>query len=139
VPQDITHAAAEELQVKLKEQLGDRPIIVITHNVTFGRLEKLSPNEAARVIHRIESVIYDKGEDTGICDADGNPIHVGDLEKGTAKLAVVDGPFDPDNPDDVKGLAAEHIDRSYVDKGGTIIEQSGAGEDEGGGDNGSGD
>lgn len=53
VPESTTVAGAQRLQQDLEAELG-RKVLLVTHNLQFMRMVRLSPSEAAAVIRRIE-------------------------------------------------------------------------------------
>ena len=56
VPSTTTNKAADSLQQNLVLALGG-PVLVITHNVSFMRVQKLSNTDAAKVYKRVEAGI----------------------------------------------------------------------------------
>lgn len=62
VPISISHRAAHELSERLVAELG-QPVLLVTHNINFLTLERLSKAEAEKVVDRIMSnVVEDKLE-----------------------------------------------------------------------------
>lgn len=53
VPPSISHQTAKALEESLKTELG-KPVMILTHNVQFLRVAKMSPKDVNKVIKEVE-------------------------------------------------------------------------------------
>lgn len=53
VPETMSGHAAQELNQKLSEHFGGKDICIVTHNISFLRLRRMSPREAAKISARL--------------------------------------------------------------------------------------
>ncbi len=59
VPSSISHRAANALSTKLVEEFK-RPVVIVTHNINFMKLERLDKAEAEAVTGRVTSRVVEE-------------------------------------------------------------------------------
>lgn len=97
VPPTISHNAARNLRVQLSEGFG-RPVIIVTHNIEFLEVTRLSSKQALAVAKRLyvpQGAEVDDGESVSEAgDGDGDGRGSGVRQGGRGGLTVLPGGAD---------------------------------------------
>lgn len=94
IPETTTLAAASVIRKEAMEAFK-RPVMIVTHNIEFVKVEKLSTAEATTVLREIDELTHPKPEQP-------KPAEVVPIQSAEQPPAPVDVKLDATSPDGVQ-------------------------------------